>query len=54
MTNNLSEIARIRDLAPEMLSCLEALSRYEHVMEEQISAILATRIRNVIKDAHND
>lgn len=51
---NLEELARIHDLAFEMLSILESISRREHLMEWELESGIAYRIRRVLKEAHGE
>lgn len=50
--NDSEELARVHDLAFEMLSILESINRNTYVTENAIGAGLASRINRVIKEAH--
>lgn len=47
----LDEQACVRDLGHEMLSILRAIAANERVMTDELSAITASRIRRVLKQA---
>lgn len=40
------------EMAAEMLDIIERVSKYQHIMENELSQELASRIRRVLKEAH--
>lgn len=46
----MAEIAAMRDYAPEAIALLRQIAANDHLMESEISIVLAWRIRNLIRE----
>jgi hypothetical protein len=49
--HSLEEVAKLRDLAPEMFAILERIAANEYILLDVLGQETASRIRRVLKDA---